>query len=196
MPNRNPDFVYALNWANEKHWYQTRKGTDIPYFSHLMMVAALVMEVGGSKDEVIAALLHDVIEDCDDVEKEDVAARFGDRVAAIVEGLSDASAKAGEEKQSWKSRKDAYLAHLQNSDDTSILLVSNADKLHNARCILRDLEDPEVGAKLWDRFSSSADENLWYYETLVEIFTRKSPSEILAKELAEVVTKIKHLVCL
>jgi (p)ppGpp synthase/HD superfamily hydrolase len=150
------------------------------------------MEAGGNTEEVIAALLHDVIEDCEDIEREDVAKRFGERVAEIVDALSDASAKAGEEKPDWKPRKQAYLAHLDACDDSSILLVSNADKLHNARCILSDLQDPEIGSKVWDRFSSSVKDTIWYYESLTRIFTDKAVCPRLACELSKVVEEIKR----
>ncbi len=192
MPYNDPDFIQAFIWANEKHRDQLRPGTRIPYISHLMSVAALTMEAGGDQTEVIAALLHDVIEDCEDVEKEDVAARFGDRVARIVVGLSDASAKAGERKPPWKPRKEAYLDHLRHCDDRSILLVSNADKLHNARCILSDLQDPDVGHSLWNRFASSAEDNLWYYGSLSGIFTEKAVHKRLASEFARVVETIRE----
>jgi len=141
MPNRNARFVYALNWANEMHWDDRRKHTVIPYFSHCMSVAALVMEAGGDEDEVIAGLLHDVIEDCDTVEHIDIKRRFDKRVTDIVRGLSDCEPKKGEKKPPWRDRKEAYLKRLKRTRNKSILLVSNADKLHNARSILTDGTD-------------------------------------------------------
>jgi len=186
MPNAK--FAYALQWANEKHWDQRRNSTDIPYISHLMTVSALVMEAGGTAEEAIAALLHDVLEDCEDVGQEDVANRFGDRVAEIVLGLSDADIKPGMDKGPWKERKVAYLEHLKSSTDQSILLVSNADKLHNASCIKHDLEDPEVGPAVWKRFQASKDDTVWYYQSLSEVFLEKSPSKNLARRLADTVS--------
>ena len=192
MPHTDVNFVKALGWANEKHKEDYRKGTDIPYFSHLMSVCALVMESGGNAEECIAALLHDVVEDNPNVEREDVAKEFGERVAEIVIGLSDASAKTGEEKPPWKARKEKYLEHLRNCDDASIILVSNADKLHNARSILIDLTDPEIGEKVWDRFSATREQSLWYYKSLLEIYKEKSPAYRLVRELNEVIDRLQN----
>ena len=187
MPNKHKNFIKAFEFANEKHWDHTRKGTSIPYIAHPMAVASLVMENGGSADEVIAALLHDVLEDCKDVGFEDIESAFGKRVADIVSGLSDANPGPGEDKGPWKERKLAYLEHLEETDDDSILLVSCADKLHNARAILSDLNDPAVGTKVWDRFTASRAETLWYYESLTGIFSRKLSGIRLSRELRETV---------
>jgi (p)ppGpp synthase/HD superfamily hydrolase len=191
MPNRNSDFIYALSWANEKHWNQKRKGTDIPYISHLMAVTALVMEAGGSKEEVVAALLHDVIEDCEDVEQADIEERFGERVTEIVLALSDADIREGEEKPEWKIRKEKYIAHLTECTDQSVLIVSLADKLHNARSILADLHDPLVGADVWSRFNAGSEEQLWYYRLLVSVFDKCAPNKRLAREFKQVVADIE-----
>ena len=128
-------FVSALDYAVRLHDGQMRKGTDIPYVSHLLAVAALVMESGGDQDETIAALLHDAVEDCGGRPVlNEIRSRFGDRVADIVDGCTDAYT---EPKPPWKARKEQYLHHLEDASE-SILLVSNADKLHNARAILTD----------------------------------------------------------
>lgn len=191
MPNRNSRFAHALAWANDKHWDQRRNGTEIPYISHLLAVTSLVMENGGNEDECIAALLHDTLEDCEDVNREVLAQRFGDRVADIVYALSDADIAPGETKGPWEERKVRYLKHLRECGDRSVLLVSNADKLHNATSILRDLRDPEVGEAVWDRFVVARSKTLWYYESLTEIFAEFSPARRLARELSEVVSALR-----
>jgi len=187
MPHKSEYFIKALQWANQKHADHYRKDTYIPYFSHLMSVCALVMENSGTADEITAALLHDVIEDNEDVEREDVAQEFSDRIADIVVALSDASAKAGQKKPAWRQRKETYLEHLSACADNSVLLVSNADKLHNARCILSDLKDPKVGQDVWKRFSASKEDVLWYYQSLLDIYRKRSPAPRLVRELEDVV---------
>lgn len=184
MPNKHENFVKAFNFANDKHWDHTRKGTYIPYIAHPMAVASLVMENDGNSDEVIAALLHDVLEDCEEVSFADIESEFSLRVAEIVDGLSDANPGPGERKAPWKERKLAYLDHLANVEDDSILKVSCADKLHNARSILSDLNDPRVGVAVWDKFNASREETLWYYDSLVKIFERRLPETRLAIEFA------------
>ena len=190
MPNRDKRFADALVWANQMHADQRRNGTDIPYYSHLMAVTSLVMENGGDADECIAALLHDVLEDCKYVSRDDVAVRFGDRVADIVVGLSDADLKPDEDKGPWHERKERYLDHLRTTQDEGILRVSNADKLHNATSILRDLRDPAIGESVFKRFSAEKADTLWYYQTLSEIFRERSPAPRLAAELSDVVDSI------
>lgn len=148
-------FDRALLYATHVHGGQVRKGTSTPYVAHLLAVAATVLEYGGDEDLAIAALLHDSVEDQGGKARlEDVRNRFGERVARIVEACSDSLADTakGERKAHWRERKEAYLAHLRNADD-DILRVSLADKVHNARAILRDLRKPEVGEKVWARFS-------------------------------------------
>lgn len=191
MPNKHVNFIKALQFANKVHWDQTRKGTKTPYIAHPMAVASLVMENGGTAEEVMAALLHDVVEDSEKVGYEDIESRFGSRVAEIVLALSDANPTPGESKGPWKERKLAYIKHLKQTPDESVLKVSCADKLHNARTILADLKDPRVGAAVWDKFKASREETLWYYETLAEIFNSRIPGMRLAVELADVVQAIR-----
>ena len=125
----------ALAYAAEKHAGQKRKGTKIPYISHPLAVASLVLEYGGGEDEVIAALLHDVAEDAGGQEAlDEIRAKFGMGVAAIVEGCTDTLEKP---KPKWRPRKEAYVEHLQGAPP-SVRLVAAADKLHNARAILKD----------------------------------------------------------
>jgi GTP pyrophosphokinase len=134
-------FDRALLYATHVHGGQVRKGTSTPYVAHLLAVAATVLEYGGDEDLAIAALLHDSVEDQGGKARlEDVRNRFGDGVARIVEACSDSIADTGkgERKSHWRERKEAYLAHLRTADE-DILWVSLADKVHNARTILRDL---------------------------------------------------------
>jgi GTP pyrophosphokinase len=148
-------FDRALLYATHVHGGQVRKGTSIPYVAHLLAVAATVLEYGGDEELAVAALLHDCVEDQGGSGRlEDIRNRFGERVAKIVEACSDslANTATGERKAHWQERKEAYIAHMQKVDD-DILRVSLADKVHNARSILRDLRKPDVGERIWSRFS-------------------------------------------
>jgi len=187
------DFERALAFATRLHATQPRKGTDIPYISHLIGVAGLVLENGGDRDQAIAALLHDAIEDRGDdypggvpALRRDLEAEFGSTVLRIVEGCSDAEAVAH---LSSSDRKERYVAHLEEAP-AEVLLVSCADKLHNARAIVADLR--VMGPALFERFNVGRDGTLRYYESLAEVFERRGP-EHLAKELRRTVETMKTL---
>ncbi|HEY1475014.1 MAG TPA: HD domain-containing protein [Pseudolabrys sp.] len=181
-------FDRALLYATHVHGGQVRKGTSIPYVAHLLAVAATVLEYGGDEDLAIAALLHDSVEDQGgEARLEDVRNRFGKRVAKVVEACSDSLADTakGEPKADWQKRKKAYLAHLETAHK-DVLRVSLADKVHNARAILRDLRKPDIGEAIWSRFSQPKKKTLWYYRGLAERFCKKLPGQ-LANELKEIV---------
>lgn len=186
-------FDRALLYATHVHGGQVRKGTSTPYVAHLLAVAATVLEYGGNEDLAIAALLHDCVEDQGGCARlEDVRNRFGERVARIVRACSDSLADTakGERKAHWKERKLAYIAHLQDADE-DILRVSLADKVHNARAILRDLRKPDVGEEIWTRFSQPKAETLWYYRSLAETFCKRLPGQ-LSNELREIVSVLER----
>jgi (p)ppGpp synthase/HD superfamily hydrolase len=179
-------FEEALSYAFRLHQGQFRKGTETPYVSHLMAVAALVLENGGDEDQAIAALLHDGPEDQGGVETlEEIRQKFGAHVADIVDALSDTFETP---KPPWRARKEAYLLHLEEASP-EILLVSLADKLHNARTILSDLR--QFGDPIWERFRGGKEGSLWYYRSLVNCFHRLLPSP-LADELDAVVSAIEQ----
>jgi (p)ppGpp synthase/HD superfamily hydrolase len=164
----------ALAFAAEKHAGQKRKGTRIPYISHPMAVASLVLEAGGSEDEVIAALLHDVADDCGGQEAlDEIRARFGMGVAAIVLGCSDTLEKP---KPKWRPRKEAYIDNLQSAP-ASVRLVAAADKLHNARSIVRDRRS--LGDGVWKRFTASKEEVLWYYGAVTSALAARGTSQLI-----------------
>lgn len=180
-------FVKAVELAVELHSTQLRKGTNIPYVSHLLGVSSLVLEHGGNEDEAIAALLHDAVEDQGGKKTlELIHTRFGENVAAIVEGCTDSYQTP---KPPWRTRKEDYIAHL-SSASASVLLVSNADKLHNARAILNDLR--VLGESIWQRFSGGQDGTLWYYRSLANAFNRLNQNG-LAEELERVVSVIEQI---
>ncbi len=180
-------FDAALAYATRVHAGQLRKGTSVPYVSHVLAVAALVLEDGGGEDEAIAALLHDAVEDGDGLrELERIREQFGDVVADIVWACSDADQRP---KPPWRERKERYIAHVRHAGP-EVRRVSCADKLHNARSILLDYR--RDGERVWDRFTATGDETLWYYEQLLEVF-RHGGGGPLVEELARVVGELGRL---
>lgn len=177
----------AFDYARIAHTKQLRKGSNIPYLYHLIGVASLVLEFGGTEDQTIAALLHDVVEDCGEHHAAQIRDRFGGTVADIVEGCTDGSAESkgsfstDEDKRSdWQQRKERYLSHLAKAAE-STLLVSACDKLHNARAIVQDIEAVGVGTLVFDRFTAGREGTLWYYRSLARIFSQRGtgPADVL-----------------
>lgn len=193
MPALTDRFTRAVDYARIAHTAQVRKGSDIAYLYHLLGVASLVIEFGGDEDQVIAGLLHDVIEDCGRAHAAVVRASFGDRVADIVEACTDGTAegKASHadpeaKRLDWQARKLAYLAHLKFAQ-ADTLLVSACDKLHNARAIVQDLQDPNIGHGVFDRFTGGRDGTLGYYEALARLFSDSGtrPARVLDATVAQ-----------
>ena len=181
-----PRFLRAFQFAAEKHKGQTRKASSIPYIAHLLGVASLVLEAGGDEDLAIAALLHDVVEDCGGAPMlKEVRRRFGKRVADIVDGCTDAYESP---KPPWRERKESYIERLK-SESPDTRLVSAADKLNNIRSIISDYRT--VGESVWSRFNGKREGTLWYYRTLREEFLRSKPNRVTSafdlavKELEE-----------
>jgi (p)ppGpp synthase/HD superfamily hydrolase len=168
-----PRFLRAFDFAARKHAGQARKASTIPYLAHLMGVASLVLEAGGDEDLAIAALLHDVVEDCGGVPiLKEVQRRFGKRVAKIVDECTDADTYP---KPPWRERKEKYLRRLKQADaDTR--LVSAADKLNNVRSILSDYR--AIGDAIWERFNGGREGTLWYYRVLLDEFLRHKLNRI------------------
>jgi GTP pyrophosphokinase len=182
-----PRFLRAFLFAAEKHAGQARKASTIPYIGHLMGVASLVLEAGGDEDLAIAALLHDVVEDCGGAPmQKEVRRRFGKRVAKVVEGCTDTDTFP---KPPWRQRKEDYIRHLKMADaDTR--LVSAADKLHNVRSVVTDYR--EAGESIWSRFRGGRGGTLWYYRALLDEFLRGKPNR-LVRELELAVTELEAL---
>ncbi|MGH7557492.1 MAG: HD domain-containing protein [Gemmatimonadota bacterium] len=169
-----PRFLEAVGLAARCHADHKRKETDIPYLGHLLAVCGLVLQAGGDEDDAVAALLHDVLEDRPEcVTPKEIEERFGARVLEIVSACSDglpdeSSGKApARNAENWRERKEHYIAHLAKAEP-SVLRVSCADKVDNARAIVADLR--RHGDALWKRFNATRDDQLWYYRSLVEAF--------------------------
>lgn len=181
-------FAEALVFAHEVHRHDVRKGSGTPYVSHLLAVCALTLELGGTEDEAIAALLHDAAEDHGgEAMLDEIAERFGTDVADIVRGLSDSLTEDAENKAPWRPRKEAYLRELAGEEDVRVLRVSLADKVHNAGAIVR--EHRTSGLAVYERFKPARfaddgselpavdatrgwEQTLWYYESLVPAYDR------------------------
>lgn len=185
-------FDRAVQYANRIHANQTRKGTDVPYMTHLLGVASLVLENGAqSEEEVIGALLHDAAEDQGGRPRlEDIREQFGEQVAHIVDACTDSYESP---KPPWRPRKEAYVAHVrqrvERGGDEPALRVSLADKLHNTRAIIADVR--ESGDALFERFSGKKDGTIWYYTALVDAF-RGFPNRMVG-ELEREVTELRRL---
>lgn len=187
MPINTPTqrFVDAVALATRLHADQARKGTDITYVSHLLGVAALVLEFGGSEDQAIAALLHDAVEDAGGAETAVMIRReFGDLVADIVVACTDTDQHP---KPPWEERKRAYLDHLLTVDE-SALLVSLADKVHNSRALATD--EATHGEHLWDRFNATREQSGWYYSSLCQVFETRLGRTPLVLELEHAIRRI------
>ena len=178
-------FEDALLYATRAHAHQARKGGTVPYLAHLFAVASLVMEDGGTEDETIAALLHDAAEDQGGEQRlRDIEERFGAEVAEIVRGCSEPLTIP---KLPWTERKASYLRHLPGAT-VSVLRVSLADKLHNARSMA--LDHGILGDALWERFSAGRDEQATYYTDLCVAFRDRGSSSALVSELEAVVARL------
>lgn len=182
-----PRFLQAFAFAAEKHKGQTRKASSIPYIAHLMGVASLVLEAGGDEDLAIAALLHDVVEDCGGAPMlQEIRRKFGARVAKVVDGCTDADSYP---KPPWRERKEKYIARLKK-ENADTRLVSAADKLNNVRSIVSDYR--AIGESVWSRFNGGREGTLWYYRTLRDVFLRHKPNRI-TRELELAVGELEAL---
>jgi (p)ppGpp synthase/HD superfamily hydrolase len=156
-------FSEALTWAATLHYHQRRKINDTPYLAHLISVAALVLEHGGTEAQAIAALLHDAVED-QGVTLAEIEQRFGATVAVYVAAVTETEL-ATEPQPPWQERKLRYLGQLRTAPAEAVF-VSLADKLHNARSLEAGLHSH--GESLWEEhFKSRRQETRWFYEQLV-----------------------------
>ena len=193
MKNRLTNkYVDALGYAYKVHDGQLRKGSaGIPYISHPLAVSSLILEAGGSEDEAIAGLLHDAAEDTGgEARLVEISERFGPSVAETVRGCSDSLVEDPEHKAPWKERKEAHLRHLEGASP-SVLIVTAADKLHNARALLEDLSaDPQY----LRHFNAQDLEILWYYEAMLEALIRNSAPKKLTDALLRTVPELTALI--
>jgi (p)ppGpp synthase/HD superfamily hydrolase len=182
-------YLAAVNFAGTKHRGQARKGTQIPYLGHLLIVSGIVIEAGGSEVQAIAALLHDVVED-QQVTEEELVENFGADVATIVMACSDAAPALGEPKAPWRPRKEHHLARLK-SCGPEVLLVAAADKIHNCEAILNDLDlHLDNPRQVWDRFNATPVDIAWYYDSFLQIVTAQGVNASVVARLGRGVTAL------
>jgi (p)ppGpp synthase/HD superfamily hydrolase len=178
-------FLGALTLALDLHRLQLRKGTTIPYASHLLAVTALVLEHGGNEDQAIAAALHDAVEDQGGQPTLDrIWSQFGPQVARLIQSLTDADTTP---KPPWRERKERYVARLATAPEEA-LLVDLACKVHNARTIVRDVK--REGAKAWERTGGGRDGSRWYYRALLRAMQART-SGALVEEFAGLVQELE-----
>jgi len=188
-------FTSAIEYARHLH-IERRKGSGIPYMAHLLGVAALVMGEAGhepfpvTEDMVVAALLHDAVEDHGGTSRlHDIEANFGANVARMVAGLSDTFSEDSGNKEPWLDRKQSYLHRLKD-EPADVLLISAADKLYNARAMLEDYR--VIGPDVWKRFKRGRGDQLWYFDELVKVFRSFGESRIV-DELERVVAELRRV---
>jgi (p)ppGpp synthase/HD superfamily hydrolase len=189
-------FDEALLFASRNHREQHRKGSRVPYLSHLMSVSALVLEHGGTEDQAIAALLHDAVEDAPPGQGgavlDEIRARFGEAVADVVRACSDGLDAAGNRSGTWRERKEAYVAGLTTKSEAA-LLVTAADKTHNALCIAADVR--RYGPDFWSVFNASRDELAWYYTSVRDAVAQRLPGSSIAEALRRAVDELVQAAC-
>lgn len=183
-------FEEALLYASRVHAGQTRKGSDTPYLAHLLAVAALVLEHGGDEKEAVAALLHDALEDQPArTSPEEIERRFGRRVLRMVRECTDTPPGwSGGEKPEWMTRKQTFIDRVRRRP--AALRVALADKLHNARSIVADQQ--EIGDGVWEHFSATREQTLWYYRALVEAFAEAGAGGYLFAEFRRAVEEMER----
>jgi (p)ppGpp synthase/HD superfamily hydrolase len=182
-------YYRAFEYANIWHRDQARKSTTLPYILHPMGVASLVLEAGGDEEQAIAALLHDVPEDCGgEARLTEILEMFGPRVEAMVRGCSDSLVAEREEKAPWRERKQAHIDHVATAHmDT--LIVTAADKTHNGRAIATDLQT--IGNEVWNRFNASRDDIIWYYSTFYSELAKRGVTPALLNPLQTAIEIMK-----
>ena len=182
-------YYRAFEYANTWHRDQARKSTTLPYILHPMGVASLVLEAGGDEEQAIAALLHDVPEDCGGEERlTEILEMFGPRVEAMVRGCSDSLVAEKEDKAPWRERKQAHIDHVATADmDT--LIVTAADKVHNGRAIATDLQT--IGNEVWNRFNASREDIIWYYSTFYSELDKRGVTPALLNPLRTAIEIMK-----
>ncbi|MBD2364645.1 HD domain-containing protein [Anabaena minutissima FACHB-250] len=179
-------FESALIYATRLHANQTRKISGVPYVAHLLSVAALVLEAGGTEEEAIAGLLHDAVEDQGGQStREEIRQRFGETVVAIVDGCTECNTYP---KPPWQERKKRYLDNLRHASP-SVRRVSLADKLHNARSLLADYR--QYGSSIWSQFKTGQEGTLWFYRELQKIYSENG-SDFLTEEFSRVLQELNQ----
>jgi len=182
-------YFEAVEFATKAHATAVRKQTDIPYICHPLAVSAYVLEAGGDEDQAIGGLLHDVAEDCGGEPRiDEIRNKFNSRIADIVRGCSDSLEVNPEKKAPWRIRKEHHIAKLATASK-DILIVTAADKLHNARAIATDFQN--IGDEIWRRFNSDAESIRWYYQEIYGVLAERKVTQRLLSPLYSAILIMK-----
>lgn len=176
-----PRLNQALQFSARAHAPQKRTGTTIPYFTHPVAVALILSTTTSDEDVLVAALLHDVVEDCPDPDfgAGKIKEVFGERVFSFVLGCTERELRNVD----WKVRKDSYVENLDSAPEESLLIVA-ADKIHNLLSILEDHKN--LGEKVFDKFNASKAETMWFYrETFGRLEKRLEQDNALLERYLE-----------
>lgn len=182
----------ALNLAAEKHNCQIRKSSKLPFIIHPVSVMIILSNYTEDQDILTASLLHDILEDVEDYDYQNLKNDFGEKIAQIVEGVSEDSeliANRLNDKKTWQSRKEQYIENLKD-DSFESLMICAADKIHNLRSMTRTYQ--EQGEKMWQDFNAPLEKQIWYYESVLEILKEKLNNPII-KELEREFVKFEKM---
>lgn len=182
----------AIKKASVLHLGQRRKADGTPFIMHPFSVALILSKYTDDEDIIVAALLHDVLEDVEAYTAEDLKRDFGLKITRIVEGISEdesPSKSSADRKASWLKRKESYLAKLRN-DSFEALMISCADKIHNLISMMEEYK--EQGESMWKAFNAPQDKRLWFYGEVLAILKKRLASEIV-KELEKTYLEAKTL---
>jgi (p)ppGpp synthase/HD superfamily hydrolase len=189
MPGFSPRLDAALRFAARAHREQVRKGTDCPYIIHPVHVAMILLSHGFDEELAVAGLLHDTVEDTG-ASLDEIAAGFGEAVAALVAAVSEHKTDGGGERRPWRDRKEEQLEHLRRGDARTAALKA-ADALHNSSCTLADLH--RAGASTWSRFNAGVEDTLWYYRQVAGLCRHHLGDHALVRELDDAVEEMARL---
>lgn len=177
----------ALALAARAHRQQVRKGSDLPYITHVVHVSVILLRHGFAEPILLAALLHDVVEDCG-VAPDVIAAQFGDDVARLVVGVSEQK-DAGGVALPWEQRKQERLDALRGAS-ADVAALKAADVVHNAQSLIHDLHTE--GWTVWSRFNATPAQTLHYYQSVLAIVSQALPGHTLTSELAETIAELEQ----
>lgn len=188
----SPRLYDALQLTFKLHGRDARKATRVPVLSHLLSVCALVQFDGGDEDEAIAALLHDALEDKpEEISREQIRRRFGERVLAMVNLCTDTPLNyQGGPKPAWLERKKGYLERIRR-EDPALMRATVADKIDNARAMLAEYR--RVGDQLWSKFKAGRAEQVWYFKQAVDAYGQAGFISPLLDDLRDLVEQLDAL---
>jgi (p)ppGpp synthase/HD superfamily hydrolase len=180
----------AINVAAEKHHGQSRKGKEIPYIVHPFSVALILSEYTHNEDIISAGLMHDVLEDVKDYSFNDLKNDLGEKIARIVEEVSeDIDLNTEDQKATWDYRKHKYLEDLK-TESYEAMMITAADKIHNLNSLIEAYG--VHGEKIWEKFNAPAEKKLWFYREVLHVLRGRLNNEIV-RELEKVYKRAKRI---